>query len=116
MSKIIGALAIRKYLNCSESTLMSFIVNQELPVTKISGEYVGNAKDLDKWLGAKDEAKDEAEAAAEDKTKDEDDAKADAKADAKKDAAAEDKAKTDHKKGFLRSQFDKAEGKKKGKK
>ena len=62
MSKIIGALAIRKYLNCSESTLMGFIVNQKLPVTKISGEYVGNTKDLDKWLGAKETVEPEAEA------------------------------------------------------
>lgn len=60
MSKIKGALAICKYLGCTESTFMARVINEDLPAKKVHGEYTSTTAKLDKWLGAKSKAETEA--------------------------------------------------------
>ena len=73
MPKLIGALKIRTYLGCSESTFIQRVLNENLPAKKFGGEYVTTTEKLDKWLGVKEKIA----------------AKEDAKADIKADSKAE---------------------------
>jgi hypothetical protein len=68
MAKLIGALKIRTYLGCSESTFMQRVINEGLPAKKVSGEYVTTTEKIDKWLGVKEKVAAETDAKADIKT------------------------------------------------
>ena len=89
MAKLIGALKIRTYLGCTESTFMERVINEGLPAKKIGGEYVTTTEKLDKWIGVKEKVAAKTDAKA--------DIKADVETDTKADVETDTKAKTDKK-------------------